>query len=143
MQSRTIIPLQGTVTLRRHFVALVPRLLIGMIPGLSILTAGVLMDKTGLLFLGAVITLIVLVFRIAAWRTFAISVRYDRIRIRYFGLGVQQITYPIPGLRGLTCKQHPVGMLWDTGTLILTLPDKTLEFTMLTPYSMLNDALGW
>jgi hypothetical protein len=143
MKSRTIIPLRGSVTLRRHVVALVPRLLPRMLLGLVLPAAGLLRHNIVMMIAGVAVTIVLVALQIAAWRIFMISVRYDRIRIRYFRLGIQQVTYPIPGLRGLTCKQHPVGMLWDVGTLILILPDKTLRFTMLTPYSLLNDALGW
>lgn len=143
MQSRTIIPLNGSITLHRHVAALIPHLLVRLVPCLIVLALGVAGRNLLLMLAGLALAAGLVAVQIIAWRIFAISVRYDRVRIRYFQFGIRQITYPLPGLRGLTCQQHLAGMLWDTGTLIMTLPDRTLRFTMLTPYSMLNDALGW
>ena len=135
-------PQQQVLTLRRHPLVLLPRLLISLL-GL-VVTAGALWHNLGLLAGGVVLCGGAIATQVTSWWMYTITIRYDRVKVRRLRLVfVRQTTYALPGLRGLTYEQQMFGKLSNTGTLILTLPDQVVRFTMVTPYSALDSMLGW
>ena len=133
-----------TLILREHPLALVSPLLALLALAALVAGAAALLGDPRVLVLGLAGILATGLIRVAAWRTFVISVRYDRVKVRQLRLIlVRHTTYALPGFRGLTCEQGIFGRLCDTGTLVIALPDRTLRFALLTPYSEINHTLGW
>jgi hypothetical protein len=136
-------PSQPLVTLHRHLLALVASLTATAFPGGALLIFSLTHHNGAMASAILVITSGIACMLIISWRVFAITVRADRVRVRRLYRGrIHNSYYRIPGMRGLDCIQHPLGMLLNIGTLVLLLPDRTLRFTMLTPYGALRDALG-
>jgi len=132
------------VTLRLHVIALVRQLLLRSLPGTFFLLLGTRWSQVVLVFIG--LTLIVCLDGAAlfVWRSYRVHVRYDRILVRRRRLAaIEEIIYPIPGLRGLTRRQSFMGWLVDTGTLTIALPDRTVRLAMLTPFSATAGVVGF
>ncbi|HNP72469.1 MAG TPA: hypothetical protein PLO33_09715 [Kouleothrix sp.] len=137
-------PQQQVLTLRRHPLVLVPRL--ALLIGALVLVGAIStrQHSLGLFMLGTVLLGGAIAAHVTSWWMYTITIRYDRVKVRRLRLlFVRHTTYALPGLRGLTYEQQMFGKLSNTGTLILTLPDRTLRFTMITPYSALDSMLGW
>jgi hypothetical protein len=137
-------PQLHSLTLRRHPIVLAPRLALlfgtlGVVVGIS-----AWLHNIPLLLVGAAPCGIAITLQLAAWWMFTVTIRYDRVKVRRLRfIFVRQTTYTLPGLGGLTYEQQLLEKTLNAGTLILRLPDRSIRFTMLTPYSALDAMLGW
>jgi hypothetical protein len=134
----------STVTLRYHPIVLVPQLLLLLALLAVAVLASMLLHDARVLAGGALLALVALAEQIAAWRLFTVTIRYDRINVRRLrAIFIRQETYALPSFGGLTYEQGFVGRMWNTGTLIMALPGRTIRLRLLTPYSEIQRMLGW
>lgn len=132
------------LVLRRHPLALVPRLVALLVAIGVVVLAAAAWHSAPLLLAGLAVGAGAITFQVVEWREFEITVRYDRVKVRRWHLlSVQQTTYALPGFLGLTCEQELFEKLLDTGTVVLSLHHQRMCFKMLTPYSALDSMIGW
>jgi uncharacterized membrane protein YdbT with pleckstrin-like domain len=133
------------LTLRLHPLALIPRLAAPLLVIAIVVVVARLLGASGFLIAGVLLGgLGALVYQVVEWRTFAVTLRYDRINVRHnYLLFERQTTYPLPGFQGLSCEQGLFGRLWNMGTLVLLVRDERIRLSMLTPYSSVSRMLGW
>lgn len=144
MRSQPTRKIYRTVTLRRHPIVLMPHLVAGAALSGALMAVSQHLEDHLLAIVGLLLIAGVICYQISAWRILTITVRYDRISVRRLAWGtVQNTVYTLSSLRDATYCQSLFGKLFDTGTLTLSLPEQTLCYTLLTPYSAINDALGW
>jgi uncharacterized membrane protein YdbT with pleckstrin-like domain len=133
------------LTLHLHPLALVPRLAAPALVIAIVVVLARLLGASGFLIAGVLLGgLGALVYRVVEWRTFVVTLRYDRINVRHnYLLFERQTTYSLPGFQGLSCEQGLFGRLWNMGTLVLIVRDQRIRLSMLTPYSAVTRTLGW
>lgn len=134
---------RAPVTLHRHPIALVPKLIVHLLPGMILSAIGMLRDVPILLLAGLALAFLLNTYHWMAWKIFSVRVRYDRIVVRHLHYGrIQEDIYPVPGRNGITRQQSWIGRRIDTGALTLYPPNHTIRLTMLTPFSATADVLG-
>lgn len=134
----------ASIILRRHITVLIGKLLgITIFWLLSITVSSLVVN-----FLPAIVATVLAAGSagvvVVEWRTFTVTIRYDRILVRRLRFVViEEVIYPIPGLHGLSRRQSFAGSLIDAGTLTITLPDRSIRLSLLTPFSAAACALGF
>src|SRR4051794_36228753 len=134
MYTLTPTPARASVTLYRHPIALVPKLIVHLLPGMILSAIGILHNVPILLLAGIALVILLTTYLWMAWRIFSVRIRYDRIAVRHLHYGsIQEDIFPVPGRNGITRQQSWIGRRIDTGALTLHPPNHTIRLTMLTP----------
>jgi hypothetical protein len=132
----------STVVRQHWYVLILP--LLGAAALLSIVLICAVTLAEPLIAVGAtLITGLFAAARVRAWFLFAITFTAQWVVVQESRFGIPQTTsYPYVSIRSTTCFQGPLGWLYDSGTLTLTLATHTRRFTGLTPYSLLATVLA-
>jgi hypothetical protein len=134
-----------TIVLRRHPIVLVPEIFARvMLSGVLMVAIATIAHTPLVIWLLLIASLLMIAYQILVWHLFTITISYDRIWVHQLSSGRRtETSYAVSSLPGLTLHQSLFGMMLDCGTLVLPLSSQSLRFTLLTPYSLLKNTLGW